>query len=110
MQLFAFPLTPPPPIPGPSRRPLRRSGCCRSSASSASSSTSQVRFVCLRFTSTADFSTDTERYASQIIVFYASMLADAVGPSFVSPSLDLLADFWLDKSGKSCGCLYREHN
>ncbi|KAM0751154.1 hypothetical protein T439DRAFT_313451 [Meredithblackwellia eburnea MCA 4105] len=41
---------------------------------------------------------DTERYASQAIVFYASFLADAVGPSFVPPALELLADYWLDGS------------
>lgn len=41
---------------------------------------------------------DSERYASQAIVFYASFLQDAVGPSFAFPSLEYLADYWLDKS------------
>ncbi|ORY76900.1 hypothetical protein BCR35DRAFT_280286 [Leucosporidium creatinivorum] len=43
---------------------------------------------------------ETERYASQIIVFYASFLQDAVGESFAFPSLDVLADYWLDKSNE----------
>jgi len=42
--------------------------------------------------------TETERYASQVIVFYASFLQDTVGESFAFPSLDVLADYWLDKS------------
>lgn len=45
--------------------------------------------------------TETERYASQVIVFYASFLQDAVGESFAFPSLDVLADYWLDKSSES---------
>ncbi|KAK4704763.1 hypothetical protein P7C70_g1446, partial [Phenoliferia sp. Uapishka_3] len=41
---------------------------------------------------------DTERYASEAIVFYASFLAESVGPLFVFPALEVLADFWLDGS------------
>ncbi|GAA6002852.1 hypothetical protein JCM10207_001867 [Rhodosporidiobolus poonsookiae] len=43
---------------------------------------------------------DTERTASELIVYYASCLADSVGPSFASPSLDVFARFWLDKNGE----------
>ncbi|KAL8287278.1 hypothetical protein RQP46_003730 [Phenoliferia psychrophenolica] len=41
---------------------------------------------------------DTERYASQAIVFYASFLADSVGSAFAFPALEVLADYWLDGS------------
>ncbi|GAA5977576.1 hypothetical protein JCM10908_005026 [Rhodotorula pacifica] len=41
---------------------------------------------------------DTERPASEAIVYFASCLADAVGPDFAPPSLDILASFWLDKN------------
>ncbi|KAI5481365.1 WD repeat protein [Pseudohyphozyma bogoriensis] len=43
---------------------------------------------------------DTERYASQVIVFYASFLNEAVGPAFAPPALDVLADYWLDSSNE----------
>ena len=43
---------------------------------------------------------ETERYASQAIVFFASFLQEAVGESFAFPSLDVLADYWLDKSSE----------
>ncbi|SDA01421.1 BZ3500_MvSof-1268-A1-R1_Chr10-1g02649 [Microbotryum saponariae] len=41
---------------------------------------------------------DTERYASQAIVFYSSFLDETVGEEFEFPSLNYLADFWLDTS------------
>ncbi|SCV73919.1 BQ2448_6349 [Microbotryum intermedium] len=41
---------------------------------------------------------DTERYASQAIVFYSSFLDETVGKDFRSPSLNYFADFWLDTS------------
>ncbi|GAA5873477.1 hypothetical protein JCM3774_002427 [Rhodotorula dairenensis] len=41
---------------------------------------------------------DTERPASEAILYFASCLADSVGPSFAPPSLDILASFWLDRS------------
>lgn len=44
---------------------------------------------------------DMEGYASQVIVFYASFLADAVGPTFVAPALDVFTDYWLDASSES---------
>ncbi|BGP33827.1 hypothetical protein JCM10296v2_005632 [Rhodotorula toruloides] len=43
---------------------------------------------------------DLERVASEAIVYYASCLAGAVGPSFVPPSLDVLGSFWLDKNAE----------
>lgn len=43
---------------------------------------------------------DLERVASEAIVYYASCLAGAVGPSFVPPSLEVLGSFWLDKNGE----------
>lgn len=42
---------------------------------------------------------DTERVASEAIVYLASCLGDTVGPDFCPPSLDVLAQFWLDKNG-----------
>ncbi|GAA6030192.1 hypothetical protein JCM8097_008980 [Rhodosporidiobolus ruineniae] len=42
----------------------------------------------------------SERTASQAIVYYASCLADSVGPAFAEPSLDVFAHFWLDKSSE----------
>ena len=44
---------------------------------------------------------DTERPASQAIAFYASFLADSVGSRFIFPSLDVFADYWLDRSSSS---------
>lgn len=44
---------------------------------------------------------DTERPASEAIVYFASCLADSVGPEFAPPSLEILASFWLDRSGSS---------
>lgn len=41
---------------------------------------------------------DTERYATQLITFYATCLHDAVGPTFVGPSLAELAIHWVDCS------------
>ncbi|BGP01800.1 hypothetical protein JCM10021v2_005506 [Rhodotorula toruloides] len=43
---------------------------------------------------------DLERVASEAIVYYASCLAGAVGPSFVPPSLEVLGSFWLDKNAE----------
>ncbi|BGP18192.1 hypothetical protein JCM10213v2_006247 [Rhodosporidiobolus nylandii] len=44
---------------------------------------------------------ETERIASEAIVYYASCLADSVGSSFAPPSLDVFARFWLDRNGRS---------
>ncbi|POY70885.1 hypothetical protein BMF94_6062 [Rhodotorula taiwanensis] len=41
---------------------------------------------------------ETERPASEAIVFFASALQDSVGEAFKPPSLDLLASHWLDVS------------
>ncbi|GAA5867444.1 hypothetical protein JCM8547_007506 [Rhodosporidiobolus lusitaniae] len=41
---------------------------------------------------------ETERTASELIVYYASCLADSVGRGFASPSLEMLARFWLDRN------------
>lgn len=46
------------------------------------------------------FALDTERYAGQAIVHFASSLQDAVGPRFQFPSLEFFAEFWLDESGE----------
>ncbi|GAA6003526.1 WD40 repeat domain-containing protein [Rhodotorula paludigena] len=43
---------------------------------------------------------DTERVASEAIVYLASCLGDTVGPDFCPPSLDVLAQFWLDKNAE----------
>ncbi|GAA5943940.1 hypothetical protein JCM10213_009036 [Rhodosporidiobolus nylandii] len=43
---------------------------------------------------------ETERIASEAIVYYASCLADSVGSSFAPPSLDVFARFWLDRNGE----------
>ncbi|GAA6050579.1 hypothetical protein JCM3770_001471 [Rhodotorula araucariae] len=43
---------------------------------------------------------ETERVASEAILYYASCLADTVGPAFCPPSLDVLAQFWLDKNAE----------
>ncbi|TNY18126.1 hypothetical protein DMC30DRAFT_73310 [Rhodotorula diobovata] len=40
----------------------------------------------------------TERAAGEAIVYFASCLADAVGSAFCPPSLDVLAQFWLDRN------------
>lgn len=93
--------------PGRCRRPRRPSGSCTSSASYVSSSTFQVCLHPFSECSRADgqCGIDTERYASQAIVFYASFLADAVGCAFAFPALEVLADYWLDGSGASIFCL-----
>ncbi|GAA5900483.1 hypothetical protein JCM5296_001559 [Sporobolomyces johnsonii] len=43
---------------------------------------------------------ETERVASEAIVFFASCLGDSVGSSFQAPSLDVFARYWLDKSSE----------
>ncbi|GAA5922792.1 hypothetical protein JCM1841_000709 [Sporobolomyces salmonicolor] len=43
---------------------------------------------------------ETERFASEAIVFFASCLSDSVGSSFQAPSLDVFARYWLDKSSE----------
>ena len=42
---------------------------------------------------------DTERYANEVIAYFATQLAEAAGTGFKDASLDYLADFWLDESG-----------
>jgi hypothetical protein len=49
---------------------------------------------------TEHYLADTERYASHAVVFYASFLGESVGSSFAFPSLDVLADYWFDKSSE----------
>lgn len=44
---------------------------------------------------------ETERIASEAIVYYASCFADSVGADFAEPSLDVFASFWLDKNSAS---------
>lgn len=58
-----------------------------------------LRIVCL-LKVFLDFP-DTERLASQAILFYASSLADSVGDQFAAPALDVLANYWLDTSSTS---------
>ncbi|GAA5886694.1 hypothetical protein JCM6882_005860 [Rhodosporidiobolus microsporus] len=41
---------------------------------------------------------ETERSASQAVVYYASCLGDAIGSRFAPPSLEVFARFWLDKN------------
>ncbi|BGP41867.1 hypothetical protein JCM10449v2_005861 [Rhodotorula kratochvilovae] len=43
---------------------------------------------------------ETERVASEAILYFASCLADTVGPAFCPPALDVLAQFWLDKNAE----------
>ncbi|GAA5916565.1 hypothetical protein JCM8208_007704 [Rhodotorula glutinis] len=41
---------------------------------------------------------ETERVAGEAVVYFASCLADTVGSTFCPPSLDVLAQFWLDRN------------
>ncbi|GAA5986281.1 hypothetical protein JCM11641_004880 [Rhodosporidiobolus odoratus] len=41
---------------------------------------------------------DSERPASEAIVYFASCLADSVGPGFAPPALDVFVRGWLDKN------------
>jgi hypothetical protein len=43
--------------------------------------------------------TDTERAASELITFYASLLHDAVGDGFCQAHLSQAVAFWFDSSG-----------
>lgn len=47
---------------------------------------------------TCDGNTETERYANEVIAYYATSLADLVGEGYKDASLDYLANFWLDES------------
>ena len=42
---------------------------------------------------------DTERYANEVIAYFATQLPESAGTGFKDASLDYLADFWLDESG-----------
>jgi hypothetical protein len=48
-----------------------------------------------------DGGTDTERAASELITFYASLLHEAVGDALCRPRLSQAAEFWFDNSGKA---------
>lgn len=52
---------------------------------------------------------ETERVAGEAVVYFASCLADTVGPTFCPPSLDVLAQFWLDRNGASVSHTSRRH-
>ena len=43
---------------------------------------------------------DTERAASELILFYTSHLAEAVGEGFVGPGLEVFAGLWLDRQAE----------
>ena len=42
----------------------------------------------------------TERYANELIAYYATSVGDDIGEGFRDCSLDYLADFWLDESSQ----------
>ncbi|GAA5853924.1 hypothetical protein JCM9279_007604 [Rhodotorula babjevae] len=43
---------------------------------------------------------ETERVAGEAVVYFASCLADTVGSTFCPPSLDVIAQFWLDRNAE----------
>lgn len=94
------------PRPGASQKLLQLSDCCKLCASSGFFLIFQVWSRTILMSGKFDhllifLVPDTERYASQVILFYSTFLQEAVGPDFVFPSLECLADYWLDSSGEA---------